>query len=345
MGQRWREFRIQVLPLMIFVAILVAIGLMWRNFVQPSGVVGEVEAVKANVISLKDGILTDLGVQRFDYVTNGQIVGMVEITDPEVIKASLAEIQSDLMVMRARMRIDEMRNQQSYQQLQLNLLTEEVALEIAHVTAIVASNTLNRTTMLNKAGLETELVLEIDRSKYNALEEEIRVRTLAIANWQEALKNFATVRDPVNDPIVQEAIRAKEEQLSLTTKPAPLKAPMDGLVGIIFHHAQEKVVRGEPIITVSAPKADRIVGYIRQPVQIIPTTKDTVMVRTRTQRRQSGEGQILKVGAQFELIDPALLSADSKRTEMGLPILISLPPGLNVSPGEFVDLAIQYARR
>jgi len=120
---------------------------------------------------------------------------------------------------------------------------------------------------------------------------------------------------------------------------------MDGVVSMIYRRSQEKVVKGEPIVTVSAPRAERIVGYIRQPVQIIPTTKDTVMVRTRTQKRQSGEAQILKVGAQFEAINPALLSLDSNRFEMGLPILISLPPGLTVSPGEFVDLSIQYAKR
>src|SRR5436190_382409 len=120
-AQRWREFRIQVLPLLVFVAVLVAIGMLWRNFVQPSGMVGEVEAVKANVISLADGVVAVLSVERFDYVTNGQVIGQIETTAPEIIKASFATIQSDLTVMRARMKLDELRNQQSYQQLQLDL--------------------------------------------------------------------------------------------------------------------------------------------------------------------------------------------------------------------------------
>ena len=72
---------------------------------------------------------------------------------------------------------------------------------------------------------------------------------------------------------------------------------------------------------------------------------DDLWFRTRTQRRQVGEGQILKVGAQFEVINPALISVDSNRVEMGLPVLISLPKGMTVSPGEFVDLSIRYAKR
>jgi len=331
-AQRWREFRIQVLPLLVFVAVLVAIGMLWRNFVQPSGMVGEVEAVKANVISLADGVVAVLSVERFDYVTNGQVIGQIETTAPEIIKASFATIQSDLTVMRARMKLDELRNQQSYQQLQLDLNQQTLLLDLAKVNALVASNTLNRTFMLNTSGVETPFVLDIDRAKFEALMEEIRVRTVAVANWQIALTNFAGISNPENDPIIQAAVKAKEDEVELTTKPALLKAPMDGVVSMIYRRSQEKVVKGEPIVTGSAPRAERIVGYIRQPVQIIPTTKDTVMVRTRTQKRQSGEAQILKVGAQFEAINPALLSLDSNRVEMGLPILISLPPGLTVPP-------------
>lgn len=95
-AQRWREFRIQILPLVIFVITLVAIAMMWRNFVQPSGIVSQAEAIQANVISLSDGVITDLMIERFQVVTNGQLLGTVRTTDPEMLKASLASLQSDL---------------------------------------------------------------------------------------------------------------------------------------------------------------------------------------------------------------------------------------------------------
>jgi hypothetical protein len=83
---------------------------------------------------------------------------------------------------------------------------------------------------------------------------------------------------------------------------------------------------------------------MRQPLGPIPTTNDTVQVRTRSQRRQVASAQILKVGTQLEPINPALLSTDGTRVEVGLPILVSLPPGLRLMPGEFVDLSIRYVR-
>ena len=98
-------------------------------------------------------------------------------------------------------------------------------------------------------------------------------------------------------------------------------------------------MRGEPLVTISVPTSDRIIGYLRQPLGAVPTTNDTVTVRTRTVKHQIGSGQILRVGAQLERINPAL-TADPARIELGLPFLITLPPGFNLVPGEFVDLSI-----
>lgn len=85
-AQRWREFRIQVLPLIVFLCVLLAVVVMWRNFVQPLGVVGEVEAVRANVISLQDGLVTDLAVTRFQEVRKDQDLGHVSNADPEALR-------------------------------------------------------------------------------------------------------------------------------------------------------------------------------------------------------------------------------------------------------------------
>ena len=48
-AQRWREFRIQVLPVVVFVGVLTAVVCMWKSYVVPSGVVGEFEAIRANI--------------------------------------------------------------------------------------------------------------------------------------------------------------------------------------------------------------------------------------------------------------------------------------------------------
>lgn len=344
-SQRWREFRIQILPLLVFVAILATIALMWRSFVQPSGVVGEVEAVKVNVISLQDGVIAELTVDRLQYVTNGQVIGRIITTDPELMRASVANIQSEFKVLRARMRLDERRNDQNVQQMRLDVYEEKMLRDIAFASLALASNSLRQSQSLFTAGLDSQLTLNIYKAEVEKFQTEIQLRTQTIADRERLLNEFAAGQSATNDPVIEEAIKAGEEALNQELKPNSIRAPMDGVVTAIYRRTQERVVRGEPLVTISATSAERIVGYIRQPVQIIPNENDVVVVRTRTMKRQMGEGQILKVGALFEPINPFLISTDSNRVELGLPILVSLPKGLTLSPGEFVDLSIRYAKR
>jgi hypothetical protein len=54
-AQRWREFRIQVLPIFMFAGVALSVAFLWNSFVAPTGLVGQVEAVTSDVISLQDG--------------------------------------------------------------------------------------------------------------------------------------------------------------------------------------------------------------------------------------------------------------------------------------------------
>lgn len=344
-AQRWREFRIQILPIIMFVAVLGAIAMMWRSFVQPSGIVGEVEALRANVISLHDGVIADLQVDRLQFVTNGQVIGKIIRADADTLGASIASIQSDLKVMRARMFLDEKRNEQSALQLRLDLAEDRMLRDVAIAAMILASNTLYQTEYLASQNVDSPLTLNIHQAEFQKFQTEVDVRTKNIEDRVRMIKEYEANSGKPIDPLIDQAIQAKEDELEETLKPSNIRAPISGVISAIYRRTQERVVRGEPILTVAATGAERIVGYIRQPVQIIPSENDVVIVRTRTQKRQVGQGQILKVGAQFEAINPALISTDSNRVEMGLPILVSLPRGMTVSPGEFVDLSIRYAKR
>jgi len=95
-AQRWREFRIQILPIITFVAILSMTVMMWRNFVQPSGLAGDAEVVKANVISLHDGVVDEPRAELSQSVTNSQVIGTIVGTDPDVLKAAVATVEAEL---------------------------------------------------------------------------------------------------------------------------------------------------------------------------------------------------------------------------------------------------------
>jgi len=346
-GQRWREFRIQVLPLIIFLCVVFAVVFLWRNFVQPTGVVGEVESIKADLISLQDGLLTRLNVDRFEHVEAGQEIGEITSATDETVRTSIAAIEADLRVMEARIAIDQQRNEQTFHQMKLDIMKEQVQLAADKASLIQASNTFKRySELMNQTPkLVSDDEYDIAKATYERLQSLVEQRTKSIAELNESLLKLQPNPSPENKDSVETAIKARIAELQESLKPVALKAPMTGIISTIYHRAGEKVVKGVAILTVTAPHSDRVVGYLRQPINVRPTTNDTVTVHTRSIKRQFVTGTIERVGSQMELINPALLSPDGNRVEVGLPILIRLPETMKLVPGEFVDLTIQYAKR
>jgi multidrug resistance efflux pump len=344
-GQRWREFRIRILPIFVFIGAVVTLGVLWKGYVQPGGVVGTVESVTTAVTSIADGQLIDLTVDKFDNVKKDQIIGTASRMDTELVSATLASISADLQVMRARMMMDEGKFEQSAQKLRLDILTERVQLAGEKVNLLQASNEFRRVSELynQQTPLETATVFELARARRDSLQAQIDERVSLIKEMEDS---YATIKpndsstSKGKDPISL-ALQAKELEFQLAVKPLPLKAPIDGIITMVNKRVGERVLKGDIIVTVSAPKTQRIVAYIRQPVNYVPSTNDTVVIRSRNLKRTMGTGQILRVGAQLVSIDPMLLSPDGKRLEVGLPILVSFPAEMNLTPGEYVDMAIQ----
>jgi hypothetical protein len=139
-----------------------------------------------------------------------------------------------------------------------------------------------------------------------------------------------------------EALEKKGQELELMLRPTPLKAPINGMVSMVHHVKGERILRGEPLVSISDPETRRIIAYVRQPVTRVPTTNDFVIITSRSQPRQTARAPIIRVGAQMEPINPALLAADVKRMEVGLPLSAAVPDGLHLVPGEYVNLFIQY---
>src|SRR5262245_39179482 len=97
-SQRWREFRIQVLPVFVFAAAMLCIVYLWKNFVQPVGIVGLAQTNTVNVTCTVDGLITQLLVDQFQTVTQGQVVAIVQNVNEDVIRAGTEAAIADLEV-------------------------------------------------------------------------------------------------------------------------------------------------------------------------------------------------------------------------------------------------------
>ena len=364
-AQRWKDFRLQALPLIAFAAVVAVIAYMWNRNLGASTFVGEVESVQENVASPKPGQLVDLTIDDFQSVKAGEILARVITTDPKVIEASLAVIRAEVELLKTGMDpiLNQHRDAVNYQQLRLSWLVQRVDLAGARVRLQFAENELERVAKLfeekivprgisqgpNQNGVTGYEVALRDR---DALRTEVEERASVVAEIERKLHELKVPENwenpQANSPAVSAAIAVQDEKLRLTEaqlNPILLKAPMNGVVHKIYRRSGENILAGEPIVTLSAPNAQRIIGYLRQPLPFEPRVGDTVKVYTRRPHRQTANARILQVGVQMELVTaPMRIRGYAIAMERGLPILLNLPAGLEVHPGELVDLMIKPVR-
>ena len=341
--QRWREFRIQFLPALVFAVVLIGIVFLWRSYVQPMGLIGYAETNVVNVTCLQDGMISELFVERFQHVTAGQPIAEVVNSDPELIKAQMAVARTELNVLRSRMDTDQRRNNQGYLQLKIDFMVQQVARAVAEANLLNANSNYFRVEELVKSNILSQSQFDLAKAQRDSWQAHVQERTLLMDDLQNSIATMTNVVGGAAEDTISAAINAKARELELMLKPSILKAPISGMISLVQHVKGERILRGMPVVSITDPVTRRIICYIRQPVTEVPTTNDFVRITTSSQPKLSGRGKIVHIGAGLEPINPALLSVDTKRMEVGLPIVVTVPAGLRLLPGEYVNLTIERA--
>src|SRR5436190_6425896 len=178
-AQRWREFRIRILPLFFFVAVIAAVGFLWREVaVPPTLAVGFVETNAASINVPMAGLLAQLNVKRFQPVKSGDQICQVIIKDPKIFAAELAVIQADIDMIRITMRpiVDEERARLAYYQLRLDLMKEQVLQATEQIQLVQAKDDYaHDLELLKQQAIATNLVDQA-KSKMDQLQASVNVR-------------------------------------------------------------------------------------------------------------------------------------------------------------------------
>ncbi|HEY0548782.1 MAG TPA: hypothetical protein VGF13_04215 [Verrucomicrobiae bacterium] len=338
-AQRWREFRIQALPVITFFGILACVVVMWRQYVLPTNIVGEVESVRATVMSSVEGTIKELKVKRFQRVAVGEEIAVISTMDAETLQTALRAIETDLKVMRARMDLDVQRNDLSYQQSRIDFLKERIELASERVNAEIYEAEVARQYKMftNNPPLTSESVYDESRRLALTARTNVLEREQFLAETERTLAKLVPANQA--EQAIQTAIEAAEAELRATSRTVSLKSPIDGMVSLVGFYQGQKVVRNSPIAIISATSATRIVGYIRRPFSDIPKQGDLVTIRRQTFKREIAQGIVLEVSGQLEQITPTLIPAvPGVKIELGLPFAVSIPTELALVPGEPVDL-------
>ncbi len=341
---RWREFRFQYVPLITFAAMVAMVILMRRHYVLPPNVIGQVEPISVRIVTVEPGALVELNVERFQPVLKGQILGVVEVMTTNALNAELALLEGDLQLMRARMSLDETRNQQNYYQEILSLQTDRATHEIDKVNMKKAEADFLRVSNLFHAkpvALETESNYDLARYTYLSLCTNVAVTALRLEQKEKMLPLLRGTNSLSLTEQVERDVRVQTDQLRSAQR-VVLRSPIDGTVSAISNQVGEVVMGGKPILIITARESTNILAYARQPISKPPKVGDPVQVRKIGQPRLTSVGHVIQVGTQLEPVAMSLLGLSGVRYgyDVGLPFLVSIPKGMTLSPGERVDLMV-----
>ena len=350
-SQRWREFRVIFVPPIVFLSTLIAIGLVWRDYVSPPTLVGQVEPLITSVTALQAGVLTNLHVQRFQEVYAGDVLAEVRVTDHrrydtdlELLRSRVSLSQLELATMADRQRLA-----LEYENLRVDYMRQQTELEMAKAQLPHAQFDAELSKKLFGDKIGSEFDYHYFLSAYDSLKAQVAQLTKNVEQLEGKLENAREVveKSPGGDAMRQLTDRIANLQQqqrtleALGAAPLVIEAPISGIVAEIFHHPGENLLPGDPILTISGKNGERIVGYLKTPFPVQPKPGMVVHCRSRSQPRVAGESRISGVGAALEIIkNPALVHPNMQKSELGLPVAVSIPSDWHgqLRPGELVDI-------
>jgi multidrug resistance efflux pump len=319
---RWRRIRSQTIPILFFVATVVASGWMWQWHGASVQGVGEVDGLRVDITSPTSGLVVAMPSQRgggqwtvFDRVAAGDIIARIDDQQLEATKSLLRRDVKDLID-----QVEDLQEQQSEAGTQLD---ESV-----------------------------RVALEYERSRLQAIEQLATTPAPVGANRAaEADAAPPELSDKVAAQTRDEIVRMREarraldvrwEELSLRTGLLEIPAPISGTLVNVYCWPGQIVHPGGLIATVAADHGQHIVGYVPEHSTIQPKVGMRVTLRARLSGAPRLTSEVDEVGQMIERL-PEHHWAVANIAQWGLPVRIKMPSEASLRPGALVDIVFHTA--
>jgi multidrug resistance efflux pump len=347
LAQRWKQIRSQALPAVVFLLAAGLVALLWRQEVAPTRMVGEVYAQSSDALSPRPGVVERLHFQLFDTVEQGDVIALIRWSPAEQLAAEQAVLQAEMRLSELGgldPALDQQRNLLNWHQLHGDWVEASGQLQVLQVRLAQAERDWSRARSLRDQRFLPEADYEGLESAYLSLQAEVDAQRKLVASLERA-RLLTGAGSATAEPDIQAARAATRawqqkrlELLQAEAEPVLLRAPISGVITALHQQQGGFVDAGLPLATIRSTQPLHIVGYLRQPASQIPEEGSRIDVITRGDRKLRAEARVRKVGPQFEPLGPAFVRPFAEQEERALPLLISLPEGLSLRPGEIVDL-------
>lgn len=335
------------LPAAVFLVTLAAAIVLGKRVGTTQGIAGVAEGIRSIVASPVVGLLQEVKVQPFEMVHAGQPLAILSPVDA---RSQLDLVQAGVQLARMRQQPSVAdQNAMNFEQINVDLLRLRQELAVAKVSLERAQSVLQRNEILYKKKLVSEDAYELSLRDRDVAQTEVAETTKAIAAIEQRLHELRPLGVPgaTNLPMTQLIGQLEEQLNNAETNWAPivLTAPISGMVHMIHRQPGEYVGDGEYLLTIHSTRASHIIGYMRQPYRMEPEIGMPVQVLTRSTQRRQFQSIVRQVGAQMDYITNAVAyMKPAALVDTGLPILIDVPPHVNIRPGEVVDLVFQATK-
>ncbi len=132
---------------------------------------------------------------------------------------------------------------------------------------------------------------------------------------------------------------SKVRQLATRIAANEIVAPVSGMISQVHFPPGTFVRSGDPIVTISSDQSEWIVAYVEPSLtgQLQPGAP--LKVRIARDKPLIVDASVKELGTQVELM-PEPLRRNAEVLQWGLPVKVAIPEGVNLLPGEMVDLLV-----
>lgn len=354
-SQRWRRFRIRIMPLLVFLVAFGAIAMLWNRGSAPGSIVGEAYAPVSTVNSPRAGWIEGEPFTLHSRVQAGQELAIVRPVLPEQARLALAVLHEEIRMIRLGIGdpvLDQQRNLLAYQGLRRDWLLARSDLASLRVRMQQAEIDMHRSESLTGTGSVSRALHEQSCALYLSLKAEVEGKC-RLADELEIAVNEAQLHAATEGSagIMAEGVAAAMEwkeaglrHLESEIAPLSLISPISGKVTAIHQHPGNFVNLGAPVVEIRSDKAECIIAYLKAPLAFEPEPGMQVeVISHRGIRAIAGRAEVLDFGPQFVVL-PAVFERPLPVMveERALTARISLPDLPTLVPGELVEIrAIQ----
>ena len=283
------------------------------------------------------------------------------LSTQDTMLAEAANLETDAIAAQRRFNVD-------VENARLRILEQKALIETDKVTLEDLAVEVKIATELLEKDIIAPYELQKAQVFYNVVAKRIEENLHLLAQAEQDLQQARRRRDefaqrqplhPSVDSaleIIRKQVAVQEkiiDELSVQREALIITSPVDGKVIQIQVNANQAAVRrpgedvlrksgevvlaGDPILVVAETEPTEIVAYIGQ--EQLAKVKETMVVQLikNTEPAQIASSQVIRLGPTMELM-PQQLWLNPNIAQWGRLVLIKIPPGLKLLPGETVGI-------